>query len=91
MLVRASGSVERLDQGSGLPLAMFPVARYEEHRCQLDPGDTIVLYSDGVSEAPRPDDGEEFGENRLEELLTRCRFAPAITIISTVIDAIKAE
>jgi serine phosphatase RsbU (regulator of sigma subunit) len=88
LLVRASGSVERLDQGGGLPLAMFPVARYEEHSCHLDPGDAIVLYSDGVSEAPRPGDGEEFGEDRLAELLIRCRFAPAQTIISTVIDAV---
>jgi serine phosphatase RsbU (regulator of sigma subunit) len=68
---------------------MLPAARYEERTCQLDAGYTIVMISDGVSEAPRPSDDEEFGEERLATLLIRCRFAPAQMIISSVIDAVE--
>lgn len=57
-----------LDAG-GPVLGLLPTARYEQARCDVRPGDVLVLYSDGLIEATSPA-GEEYGERRLRELLT---------------------
>ena len=57
------GTVRRLEQG-GLVLGLFPAARYEEEGIQLAPGDVLVVFSDGVSEAVNVAD-EEFGDDRI--------------------------
>jgi hypothetical protein len=59
--------VVRLDAG-GPVLGLLPQARYEQARCDVRPGDTLVLYSDGLIEATNPA-GEEYGERRLREFL----------------------
>ena len=59
--------IARLDAG-GPVLGILPAARYEQARCEVRPGDVLVLYSDGLSEATNPA-GEEYGESRLYELL----------------------
>jgi serine phosphatase RsbU (regulator of sigma subunit) len=66
VLVRADGRVERLGVG-GIPLGIFPEAPYEEGRTSLRRGETLLLFTDGVSEAMRSTD-EEFGEERLTRL-----------------------
>lgn len=63
LLVRADGAVERLERG-GLAFGLFDWARYEAGEVELRPGDTLVAYSDGVSETTAPD-GEEFGPARI--------------------------
>ena len=55
--------VRRLETG-GLILGLFPHATYEEETLQLEEGDTLVVFSDGVTEALNAA-GEEFGEERL--------------------------
>ena len=62
MLVGKSG-VRRLETG-GLILGLFPHATYEEEALQLEDGDTLVVFSDGVTEALNAA-GDEFGEERL--------------------------
>jgi hypothetical protein len=57
----------RLDAG-GPVLGILPAARYEQARCEVRPGDVLVLYSDGLIEATNPA-GEEYGESRLREPL----------------------
>jgi sigma-B regulation protein RsbU (phosphoserine phosphatase) len=52
----------------GPVLGILPAARYEQARCEVRPGDVLVLYSDGLSEATNPA-GEEYGESRLREFL----------------------
>jgi len=66
LLLRAKGGMERLDAG-GLLLGVFPRATYSAGRTRLEAGDTLVLYSDGVTEAAPPESDEEFGETRLAE------------------------
>jgi len=67
LLVRQDGAIEKLYAG-GLILGMFDFASYESQEIALAPGDTIYLYTDGISEATNPG-GEEFGDGRLEELV----------------------
>ncbi len=68
-LIGGDGGVRRLTRG-GLIVGAFETATYEEETHALDPGDTLVLYSDGVSDAESPS-GEQFGEDRLHSILTR--------------------
>ena len=65
---RAGGAVEWLRGKSGPMLAVFGAARYKPLSLALHPGDTLFLYTDGVTEA-MDSKGELFGENRLEETL----------------------
>lgn len=64
LLLRRDGQIEKLTVG-GMIVGAFPAARYEEASFAMEPGDLLVLYSDGVTEAPGPDD-ELFGDERLE-------------------------
>ena len=64
LLVRA-GQPTFLDIG-GIPLGLFPDSQYEETALQLQAGDVLVFYSDGVVEM-RNDAGDEFGLKRLAE------------------------
>ncbi len=74
LLVRRSGQTELLE-AHGLPLGLFPGRRYDGGSLTLKPGDTLVLYTDGVTEALAPDD-EEFGLGRLTALAVGGRAKP---------------
>jgi len=67
MLLRSGGELELLETG-GLLLGIFPHATYEEGIVTLHPGDVIVLFTDGVTEAEDRHKGQ-FGEDRLTKLL----------------------
>jgi len=69
LIVHAAGTVEQLAAG-GLPLGIRSNAEYREGRTQLQLGDVLVIYSDGVTEAASPS-GEEFGPTRLYEVVSR--------------------
>ena len=69
LIVHSAGTVEQLASG-GLPLGIKPDAEYREGRTQLQHGDVLVIYSDGVTEAVSPT-GEEFGATRLYEVVSR--------------------
>lgn len=69
LIVHAAGTVEQLASG-GIPLGIASDADFREGRTQLAPGDVLVIYSDGVSEAQNPQ-GEEFGTVRLNEVVAR--------------------
>lgn len=69
LIVHAAGTVEQLASG-GLPLGIKADADYREGRTTLQPGDVLVIYSDGVTEAASPS-GEEFGATRLYEVVSR--------------------
>ena len=65
LLVEANGQHRYMDRGN-VPLGMFRDTRYHEYYLSLEPGDLLVLYTDGVTEANNPS-GEEFGRERLAE------------------------
>ncbi len=67
VLRRAAGRFDRLEAG-GLPLGIEAQAGYEVGSLALSPGDLLVIFTDGMVEAVN-EDGEEFGEQRLLELL----------------------
>src|SRR5262249_24921304 len=63
LLVRGNGNVDRLGDG-GTVLGVFAEAAYQQTTISLDPGDRLLFYTDGITEARSPA-GEEFGEERL--------------------------
>ncbi len=63
LLVDAAGKHRFIERG-GLPLGMFRDTRYHEYYLSFEPGDVLVLYTDGATEASNPA-GEEFGRERL--------------------------
>jgi len=68
-LVVRQGSVERLDV-NGMVVGAFPMAPYSESHVELNSGDLLVFFTDGISE-PENAYGEMFGEDRLAELISR--------------------
>jgi len=69
LIARRDGSVEQLGSG-GLPLGIMGGAQYEAGEVQLNNGEVLVVYSDGVSEAVNLKD-EEFGLDRLSDVVAR--------------------
>jgi sigma-B regulation protein RsbU (phosphoserine phosphatase) len=67
LLRRSAGTVQRLTVG-GLPLGILASASYESASLVLQPGDWLVIYTDGVVEAMNQRD-EEYGEQRLLQVL----------------------
>src|SRR5882724_5931536 len=68
ILMRRNGKVARLDKESGAVLGEFPYWNYSQSEIQLKSGDTVVLFTDGITEI-RNYEGQEFGEDRLIQLL----------------------
>jgi sigma-B regulation protein RsbU (phosphoserine phosphatase) len=67
IVVHRDGTVRRLEKG-GTPLGLFAGRTYEEEELTLGPGDTVLLFSDGLSEAENKEAGE-YGEDRLAEVM----------------------
>jgi serine phosphatase RsbU (regulator of sigma subunit) len=67
MLVRTTGEVLQLDKG-GLPVGMMKGMPYQEASVVFNPGDVLVIYSDGITESVNEKD-EEFAEQRLVEVV----------------------
>lgn len=88
ILVRADGSVERLGAG-GPVLGVINDAVYEQATVAIGPGDRLVLFTDGLTEARNADD-EEFGEERLEAAIVEHRACNAPSLQARVTDAVAA-
>jgi phosphoserine phosphatase RsbU/P len=88
ILVRADGRIEELKEG-GMVLGMFEPVPYVHGDAHLDPGDTLVIFSDGVSET-WDKQGEEFGEERLARTIAASRGLRAAAIEAGILAEIDA-
>ncbi len=82
LLLDKDGKSEFVERGS-LPLGMFRDTRYHEYYLTTKPGDMLVLYTDGVTEARSPQ-GEEFGRTRLADSVRKHRNLAARELIAEV-------
>jgi sigma-B regulation protein RsbU (phosphoserine phosphatase) len=87
MLVRR-GEVLRL-AGDGFPVGLFPGVQYEQQSICLEPGDLLVGFTDGVTETPN-ESGEEFGDQRLTQLLAQHCEKPLDRIATEISSAVGA-
>ena len=79
--------VQRLETG-GLILGLFPHATYEEETLQLEDGDTLVVFSDGVTEALNGA-GDEFGEERLLPCIDEHRGCPTDVLLDKILATVR--
>jgi sigma-B regulation protein RsbU (phosphoserine phosphatase) len=63
-------------------------ARYEERPIALEPGDLLVMYTDGASEAEAPS-GEHFGTSRIEACMRRLGEGSARELLDGLVDAVR--
>jgi len=82
-LLHADGSFDRLDRGGMILGILKTTTPYEEATAVLSPGDALVLFTDGVSEAMSREQ-EEYGEERLEGILRATTGRPAQEILDAV-------
>ena len=87
IVVRADGSAEMLDAGGGPPLGILPIVIFKQQKLTLGQGDMLVIYSDGVTEANNIA-YDEFGEDRLKQILSDNRTRPATEIVDAVTTAL---
>jgi sigma-B regulation protein RsbU (phosphoserine phosphatase) len=81
MVIRADGTIVWLETG-GMPVGLFPDSTYEQGSAQLNPGDLVLAYTDGVVEALNPS-GREWGTEGL-------RFAAAGSDAETADEMVEA-
>ncbi len=89
LLLRKSGGTEQLTEG-GLLLGAFPGALYHEHRVQFHPGDVLVLYTDGASEAENAE-GVQFGVERIESVAREAQDRGPRAVIGSLLKAIRSH
>lgn len=86
ILLRSDGTVEMLTT-TGLPIGLFPKREYEAVQFDIHPGDVLMIYSDGVTDACTVDDCE-FGVDRAVECVRRMAHLPAVEILDHVFHSI---
>jgi serine phosphatase RsbU (regulator of sigma subunit) len=86
-VVRADGTVDHLDVG-GPVLGLLSSATYDHATASLNPGDLVLLCSDGVTEARNPD-GDEFGASRLSMLLRDAHGQEPEAVLDLVLKAVR--
>jgi len=84
---KADNSVEWLD-AEGLILGIRPEVDFEQRAISLYPGDLLVLYTDGVTEAEN-ENNELFGEEQLQKLILECTELPPEEIINAILQQIR--
>ena len=87
LIIRATGQVEPLDFAN-FPLGMFPGIEFEVRSAQLEPGDQVFIFSDGVTEAQNAAH-DFFGDERLTALLEKCGAQPGHSLCSMVVGAVR--
>jgi serine phosphatase RsbU (regulator of sigma subunit) len=88
-LLLRRGQVSELYNEGSFPVGLLEAAEFTSTSLQLEPGDTLVLFSDGITEAEDPDE-ELYSVSRLREALAGQQNAPLDTLKQTVLDSVEA-
>jgi sigma-B regulation protein RsbU (phosphoserine phosphatase) len=87
-------NVASIDVAGGLPLGIIGGQVYEQATVQLQPGDLLLLYTDGITEAMSPTKGQNgrelFGLERLDSLLLQCKSCSAVECIEKIRASVTA-
>jgi serine phosphatase RsbU (regulator of sigma subunit) len=87
LLLRNDNTVERLE-ATATVLGIFKDWDCEIGECQLRPGDTLALYTDGITESCNSAD-EQFGEQRLIDALQRHRASSSQSALASIVDEVR--
>jgi serine phosphatase RsbU (regulator of sigma subunit) len=86
---RADGRIHAFGR-IGSPLGLFPDPELNDSRTRLHRGDSLVLFTDGITEAHRPGDYELFGEERLRDVISTTAGKPAADVAQRIAQAALA-
>ena len=89
LIRRGDGTIEEITS-SGLPLGILGAATYSESTARLEPGDLVALFTDGLTEAEDTDD-EEFGVERVAEVVAALEDPTAEKLCEAIMDAVEAH
>jgi phosphoserine phosphatase RsbU/P len=89
LLRRRNGTFEHLS-GGGVALGMFDLSTYEAHETTIEPGDVLVLYSDGVTEA-EDHHGQQFEEAGLSHVVDVHAASNSPDLAATILRAVEAH
>ncbi|HXJ95788.1 MAG TPA: SpoIIE family protein phosphatase [Terriglobia bacterium] len=87
LVLRRAGEITPLG-APNFPLGMFPDVTFTKQSAQLEPGDELVIFSDGVTEAQNTS-RDFFGDARLKEFLEGCSEMPAPDVCSRIVEAVE--
>ena len=87
-ILKADGQVEVVKSPCNLVLGAVPDMPFSCDRMKLEPGDTLYMFTDGVTEAENKNH-DQFGESRLEAALAECKGADSRHIVDTVNAKVK--
>lgn len=88
LLHRRGAEVSTLGEGDQIPLGVLRDFEYRNHVCTAQRGDIFVLYTDGLIEA-RNEHGEEFGAQRLRQLVANAAADSAQSLCTAVVQAVQ--
>ena len=88
LFVKADGTSTLLPLTGGVALGLWPDLDYDQNSITLSPGDSVVLYTDGVTEAINEQD-EQFGVERLQEVFTGSPPRDAEAAVQAIFDAMN--
>ena len=88
LLIRPDGSTDLLPLTGGIALGIIPGLEYEQNTVTLNYGETLVLYTDGVTEAMN-NEGEQFGVERLREVFKNSAPANSDEAAEMIFDAVN--
>lgn len=87
LVLRSGGEVNLLDS-SNFPIGMFSGAKFTRQTVDLKPGDEVVIFSDGVTEAQNTS-RDFFGDARLKEFLEGCPGLPVQEMCGRIVEAVE--
>jgi serine phosphatase RsbU (regulator of sigma subunit) len=88
LIRRREGTIEEINS-SGLPLGILDVASYSESVAEIEPGELVVLFTDGLTEAEDSNE-EEFGVGRVAEVVAGLEEPTAEKLCGAILDAVEA-
>jgi sigma-B regulation protein RsbU (phosphoserine phosphatase) len=88
-ILRADGTIEQLPMDGQFMVGIFPEEEYADKTLQLEHGDTLVMFTDGVTEAT-DSDGMLFGSERLDNILRREGVRREGVRSQEIVEAVKA-
>jgi len=88
MLVRRDGSLAKVELSKGVALGVVDDFAFTQHSFALDPGDALVIYTDGATDARNPA-GDLFGSSRIDRALGLVATAPVDSIVQTIVRTVS--
>ena len=83
LILKASGEIIELGHSHGLPLGLYPNKEYSEGKVKIEKGDSIILYTDGITEA-QDENNKHLGVNGLKKIVGQLKTLSAEEMVKGI-------